>query len=323
MAKKKASSAKPKAGKAAKKTAKKIAKKIVKKVTIKKAAKKKIVKKAVGKIKASKKKIANKAKSIKKKPVKKAGVPKRKALKKAAVKKRPIAKKQTAPKKKSTKHIPAPAKTISHHAKKSGVKTAKPAFKKVHRTAAPLQKAVTKPIEILISTPILETVELNHTSTEPVFVPHETSLREGLLAPYFEGLDQHGNLLRSSDFIGKSVILYFYPKDFTGGCTAEACSLRDEYQYLNDNNYVVIGVSADSVESHKRFAEELMLPFSIIADTDHTVINAYDVWGPKQLAGKIYDGIVRTTFIIDPDGVIKNIVSKVDSANHAQQLLSL
>ncbi|MGZ3884328.1 MAG: thioredoxin-dependent thiol peroxidase [Bacteroidia bacterium] len=158
--------------------------------------------------------------------------------------------------------------------------------------------------------------------TKP-FQQHMTSLHEGGTAPYFEGQDQNGNMVRSSDFLGKTLVLYFYPKDFTDGCTAEACSLRDEYQYLHNSNYAVVGVSADDVDSHKRFSDEHHLPFPIIADTDMNIIHSYDVWGQKQLAGHIYDGIVRTTFIIDPDGVIKNIVTKVDSANHAKQILDL
>ncbi|MBA3665858.1 MAG: thioredoxin-dependent thiol peroxidase [Bacteroidetes bacterium] len=155
------------------------------------------------------------------------------------------------------------------------------------------------------------------------FRPHGTRLHEGRVAPYFEGLDQNGHLVKSSDFIGKTLVLYFYPKDNTEGCTAEACSLRDEYQWMNNSNYAVVGVSADDVNSHKKFSEKYNLPFPIIADVDKTIINSYDVWGSKQLAGRIYDGIVRTTFIIDSDGIIKTIIKKVDSANHAKQILAL
>ncbi len=155
------------------------------------------------------------------------------------------------------------------------------------------------------------------------FAPHRTALKEGMVSQYFEGVDQNNQLIRSSDLIGKTIILYFYPKDDTPGCTAESCSLRDEYKYLSNSNFVVIGVSSDDVKSHKKFADKYELPFSLIADTKKEIISAFDVWGKKQLAGRIYDGIVRTTFIIDPDGVIRNIISKVDTENHAQQVLSL
>ncbi|MBI2720813.1 MAG: thioredoxin-dependent thiol peroxidase [Bacteroidetes bacterium] len=166
--------------------------------------------------------------------------------------------------------------------------------------------------------------ESSDDKTEPDrFKAHATKLREGTPAPYFEGLDQNGHLIKSTDFIGKTLILYFYPKDFTEGCTAQSCSLRDEYQYLNKNNYAVVGVSADDVQSHNKFAEAYRLPFPIIADVDKKLINAFDVWGKKQLAGRIYDGIVRTTFIIDSDGILKTIINKVQSENHAKQILSL
>jgi peroxiredoxin Q/BCP len=156
-----------------------------------------------------------------------------------------------------------------------------------------------------------------------VFSPHVTSLKEGDKAPYFEGRDQDGNVVKITDFPGKTIVLYFYPKDFTEGCTTESCNLRDEFKYLSDKNYQVIGVSADDVDSHKRFAEEYHLPFPLIADTGMRMIKDYDVWGKKQIADKSFDGIVRTTFIISPDGKIKNVITKVDNANAAQQILKL
>jgi len=119
------------------------------------------------------------------------------------------------------------------------------------------------------------------------------------------------------------VILYFYPKDDTPGCTATACSLRDEYKYLSDANYAVVGVSADDTKSHAKFAAKYELPFPLLADTDKTIIKAYDVWGTKQFMGKIYDGIIRTTFVIGPDGIIKDVITSVDTANHAQQILGM
>ena len=122
---------------------------------------------------------------------------------------------------------------------------------------------------------------------------------------------------------GRNIILYFYPKDNTEGCTAEACSLRDEHYFLGTSNYVVVGVSADDQESHLKFATKLSLPFPLIADTNMEIIKAFDVWGTKQLAGRIYDGIVRTTFIIGADGIIKHIITDVDTKEHAKQILAL
>lgn len=155
------------------------------------------------------------------------------------------------------------------------------------------------------------------------FVPHQTHLTAGQKAPPFVGIDQNGKTINSDDLLGKTIILYFYPKDDTEGCTAESCSLRDEYQYLSKSNYAVVGVSADDERSHLKFANKYSLPFPLIADTDMTIIKAYDVWGTKMLAGRIYDGIVRTTFIIDPKGILKNVITKVDTKDHAQQILSL
>ena len=155
------------------------------------------------------------------------------------------------------------------------------------------------------------------------FTAHKTGLKAGDKAPVFEGKDQHGNMVSLSSMAGKTVILYFYPKDDTPGCTATACSLRDEYRHLGDKNYAVVGVSADDEKSHAKFAKKYDLPFPLIADTNLAVIKAYDVWGTKMLFGKIYDGIIRTTFIIGPDGIIKEVIEKVDTENHAQQILEL
>jgi len=154
------------------------------------------------------------------------------------------------------------------------------------------------------------------------FVNHSTKLKAGDKAPYFEGKDQNGNLVSLFSLKGKTIILYFYPKDDTPGCTATACSLRDEYQFLNKQNYAVVGVSADDEKSHTKFAKKYDLPFPLLSDENLKIMRAYDVWGLKQFMGKIYDGIIRTTFIIDESGVIKNIIKSVDTANHAQQILS-
>lgn len=155
------------------------------------------------------------------------------------------------------------------------------------------------------------------------FVKHITHLKAGDPAPLFEGTDQQGRTIGLASFPGKAIILYFYPKDDTQACTATACSLRDEYRHFADRHYAVIGVSADNQRSHARFAKKHQLPFPLIADTSMAIIRAYDVWGSKMLFGRIYDGIVRTTFVIGADGVIKEVISKVDSANHATQILEI
>ncbi|MBA2610795.1 MAG: thioredoxin-dependent thiol peroxidase [Bacteroidetes bacterium] len=164
---------------------------------------------------------------------------------------------------------------------------------------------------------------MKKSSEEPKFVTHKTGLIAGDKAPYFEGKDQNGNLLNLNLFSGKTLIFYFYPKDDTEGCTATACSLRDEYKYLNDSNYAVVGVSADNERSHAKFAAKYELPFPLLADTEMKAIKAYDVWGQKMLAGRIYDGIVRTTFVIGPDGIIKEVITKVDTVNHARQIMGM
>lgn len=266
---------------------------------------------------------AKKAKAKKAKPAKKA--------KKVKAKSKPKAKKVV--KAKSKKSKPA-KKSVKKAAKKSAKKAVKKVAKKaVKKAVKPVAKKkvaakVNKPAPVKavkINIPVQET-STNHTPAveeKAPFVPHATSLREGMQAPYFEGKDQHGNSVRSSDLMGKTIVLYFYPKDDTPGCTAESCSLRDEYQYMSNNNFAVVGVSADDVESHQRFADKYNLPFPLLADVDHNIIKAYDVWGQKMLAGNIYDGIVRTTFIIDGDGIIKNVITKVDTVNHAKQVMEM
>ncbi|MBS1650895.1 MAG: thioredoxin-dependent thiol peroxidase [Bacteroidetes bacterium] len=164
---------------------------------------------------------------------------------------------------------------------------------------------------------------LKQQDVKPAFVAHKTSLKVGELAPYFDGRDQHGNTVSLASLMGKTIILYFYPKDDTPGCTAESCSLRDEYQFLSNSNYAVVGVSADDETSHAKFAEKYNLPFPLIADTEKTIIKAYDVWGAKQSMGIVREGIVRTTFVINPMGYIAHVITSVDTANHAKQILSL
>jgi peroxiredoxin Q/BCP len=148
-------------------------------------------------------------------------------------------------------------------------------------------------------------------------------LKEGVKAPAFEGIDQNGNTIRLSDFSGKKVILYFYPKDNTPGCTAEACNLRDNYSALLKSGFAVIGVSIDNEKSHKGFASKYSLPFPLIADTSRKIVTDYGVFREKKLYGKSFLGIVRTTFIIDEKGIIEKIISKVDTKNHSEQIFTI
>ena len=290
----------------------------------------------------AKKKNPKKAKPGTKKAVKKAVVKKAKKAAKKAVKK---VKKLNSPKKKAR-----PAAKPKKAAKKAIKKAAKPAKKQSKKTS-PVKKAVkkaakkalvvkkkvavkksaAKPKKVIAKAPVKSKKPslpdmISHPGPSAEvqnFVAHRTHLRAGQTAPYFEGLDQHGNTVNLYSLNGKTVILYFYPKDDTPGCTKEACSLRDEYRYLSDNNYAVVGVSADDVTSHRKFADKFELPFPLLADTEMNIIKAYDVWGSKMLAGRVYDGIVRTTFVIDGYGIIKDVITDVDTENHAKQILAL
>ncbi|MBP7850508.1 MAG: thioredoxin-dependent thiol peroxidase [Lentimicrobiaceae bacterium] len=149
----------------------------------------------------------------------------------------------------------------------------------------------------------------------------ETRLTAGQPAPYFEGVDQHGQTIRLSDLQGKKLVLYFYPKDDTPGCTAQACNLRDNYQELLDVGYHVIGISPDPQKSHLKFIEKYQLPFPLIADTEKKILQDYGVWGPKKFMGRAYDGVHRTTFVVDERGVILDVIAKVDTKNHADQII--
>jgi peroxiredoxin Q/BCP len=150
-----------------------------------------------------------------------------------------------------------------------------------------------------------------------------SELKEGQKAPEFTSKDQNGNTVTLSQFAGKKVILYFYPKDDTPGCTAEACDFRDNYQGLSAKGIVVLGVSVDDEKSHQKFVTKHNLPFTLLADTDKEIVEAYGVWGEKNMYGKIYMGTVRTTFIIDEQGVISHIIKKVDTKNSTAQVLEL
>ena len=149
------------------------------------------------------------------------------------------------------------------------------------------------------------------------------TLNEGEKAPGFTAKDQNGNTVSLSDFIGKKVILYFYPKDDTPGCTAEACSFRDNYQSMLSQGFEVIGVSTDDEKSHKKFEKKFNLPFTLIADTDKSIVEAYGVWVEKNMYGKKYMGTARKTFIIDADGNLAKIIDKVDTQNSSQQVIDL
>lgn len=150
---------------------------------------------------------------------------------------------------------------------------------------------------------------------------HETSLKEGMKAPDFKGKDQDGNTVSLKELKGKKVVLFFYPKDNTPTCTVEACNLRDNYAELKKKGYVVIGISADDERSHQKFINKHKLPYTLIADTDMKIIRAYDVWGRKKFMGREFDGIVRTTFVIDEQGKIEKVITRVKSKDHAGQIL--
>jgi thioredoxin-dependent peroxiredoxin len=149
-----------------------------------------------------------------------------------------------------------------------------------------------------------------------------THLKPGDKAPDFKGKDQNGNPIELSDFKGSRLVLYFYPKDNTPGCTAQACNLRDNYDVLLKQGYKVVGVSADNEKSHVKFIEKYELPFPLIADTEKEILKAFGVWGPKKFMGREFDGIHRTTFIIDEKGLISEVIEKVDTKNHVGQFIA-
>ncbi|WP_256004247.1 thioredoxin-dependent thiol peroxidase [Pedobacter deserti] len=150
-----------------------------------------------------------------------------------------------------------------------------------------------------------------------------TQLKAGQKAPDFIEKDQNGNMVSLSQFKGKIVILYFYPKDDTPGCTAEACNFRDNYESLIGKGIVVLGVSIDDEKSHQKFVTKHNLPFPLLADPDKKLVELYGVWGEKNMYGKIYMGTNRTTFVIDEEGYILHIITKVDTKNSSGQVLSL
>ncbi|WP_313383339.1 thioredoxin-dependent thiol peroxidase [Chishuiella sp.] len=146
-------------------------------------------------------------------------------------------------------------------------------------------------------------------------------LKIGDKVPNFKGIDQNENIVSYQDFKGKKLVVFFYPKASTPGCTAEACDLRDNENALKAKGYHLIGISADPVAKQKKFADKNELPFPLLADEDHTILNAFGVWGPKKFMGREFDGIHRTTFIIDENGIITDVIEKVKTKEHAKQIL--
>ena len=148
-----------------------------------------------------------------------------------------------------------------------------------------------------------------------------TPLKKGDKVPNFSGNDQDGNIHTLKDYKGKKLVVFFYPKADTPGCTAEACDLRDNYERFQANNYALLGVSADSAKAQGKFKNKFDFPFPLLADEDKSVIEAFGVWGPKKFMGREYDGIHRTTFIIDENGIIDEVISDVKTKAHAAQIL--
>ena len=146
-------------------------------------------------------------------------------------------------------------------------------------------------------------------------------LKIGDRMPEFEVVDQDGNIIGSKDLIGRKTIIYFYPKDNTSGCTAEACNLRDNYEALTAKGYNVVGVSKDSAASHRKFKEKYDLPFTLLSDTSTQMLQAFGAWGEKKMYGKTVMGTIRKTFIFDENGILTEIIEKVDTKNHAAQIL--
>lgn len=146
-------------------------------------------------------------------------------------------------------------------------------------------------------------------------------LKTGDKAPDFSGTTYNGKTLSLKDYKGKKLVFYFYPKDNTPGCTAEACNLRDNYTEFKKRGYEIIGVSADNEKAHRSFTEKYQLPFPLLCDTDKTICKQFGVWGPKKFMGRTFDGIHRTTFVISEEGIIEEVIEKVETKNHSQQLL--
>jgi thioredoxin-dependent peroxiredoxin len=272
-------------------------------------AKKSTKKKTVKAVKKAVKKVASK-KAVKKTNAKKAV---KKAIKKITVKK---VVKKAAPKKaakKTTKKV-APKKPTKKVIKKvSGKKVIK---KLVAKKIAP-NKVITKK-KVAPKSMKVVTASANNA---PKFVKHSTHLKVGNAIPFFGGQDQHGNTVTSASFSGKKLVIYFYPKDDTPGCTMEACNLRDNYGMFKARGYEILGVSKDPITSHKKFAEKYGLPFSLIADEDATIQKLFGAWGKKMFMGKVFDGTNRFTFVTDEKHIITKVIQEVDTKEHTSQIL--
>ena len=205
----------------------------------------------------------------------------------------------------------ATKKKSSSVTKKTAVKKA--AKKALKKDAAPAKKVKKSAVKAA------EPVKKKKSAT--AFQPHLTKIKPGDKAPAFSGVDQDGKTVSLADYKGKKLVLYFYPKDDTPGCTAQACSLRDGYAALKKNGIEIVGVSKDPVSKHKQFEKKYQLPFRLIADEDLAVLKAYDVWGKKQFMGRVFDGIIRISFLIDEKGKIKAVIDKPNTADHANQIL--
>jgi peroxiredoxin Q/BCP len=148
-----------------------------------------------------------------------------------------------------------------------------------------------------------------------------THLKSGDAAPLFNGVNENNEPVSLTDFKGKKLVLYFYPKDDTPGCTAEACSLRDNYNKMLSEGYEILGVSPDSPKKHTAFIKKYDLPFHLLSDEQKETVKAYGVWGPKKFMGRAYEGVFRTSFIINSEGIIEEVITKVDTKDHANQIL--
>ena len=148
-------------------------------------------------------------------------------------------------------------------------------------------------------------------------------MKVGDIAPPFKGFTETGEIKSLNDYKGKKLILFFYPKDNTPGCTAEACDLRDNFTELKKRGFEILGISADTQKKHQSFISKYELPFPLIADTEKEMIQAYGVWGEKKFMGRVYDGILRTTFVIDESGRISHIIDKVKTKTHSEQIINL
>lgn len=206
--------------------------------------------------------------------------------------------------------------------------SAKTAQAKIHKSLKRVKPTKTKQVKTKTKTQISKNsakakpAKPSPAPTTSKFIAHRSALKEGIKAPAFKAQDQNGNWIDSNALKGKNIILYFYPKDDTPGCTKEACNLRDHYTTLSKQNYMVLGVSADNAKSHSKFAKKYNLPFSLLVDSDKHIIKAYDVWGKKQFMGRIYDGVLRNTFIINTKGIISKIIREVNTDAHSEQIIN-